>query len=86
MLLLFHNINHYCSLFFFSGLPKVVTHFSVLATNFQDLTKSLFCAGDLLRNTGNLIDKLFDVDDTLCRSWSKPDFIQSLLEAIKQVR
>ena len=41
--------------------------------------------GDLLRNTGNLVDKLFDVDDELCKSWSKPDFIQALLEAIKQV-
>ncbi len=45
----------------------------------------MVCAGDLLGSTGNLVDKLLDVDDELCKSWSKPDFVQALLEATKQV-
>ncbi len=40
---------------------------------------------DLLGSTGNFVDKLLDVDEATCLQWSKPDFIQSVLEAAKQV-
>ena len=41
---------------------------------------------DLLRNLAEFVDKLMDIDDEVIELWGKPDLVQAVLEAVKQVR
>ncbi|KAK3101312.1 hypothetical protein FSP39_002616 [Pinctada imbricata] len=40
---------------------------------------------DLLKNTGEFVDILLDVNEELCQSWGTIEFMHALLEAIKQI-
>ncbi|XP_064634981.1 protein saal1-like [Lineus longissimus] len=40
---------------------------------------------DLLKNTGELLDKLLDVDETFCSLWGKEDLVFAIQEAMKQI-
>lgn len=41
--------------------------------------------GELLHNTAELVDKMMDVDEGLCETFSTEDLIQGVLEASKQI-
>ena len=42
--------------------------------------------GILLKNTGEFIDKLMELDEDLCSQWSTADLVLGLMEAVKQTR
>lgn len=40
---------------------------------------------DLLKNTGEFVDVLLDLQEDMCENWATAEFVQALLEAIKQI-
>lgn len=40
---------------------------------------------ELLKNTGELVNILMDLDDVLCRRWSEASLLTSMFEAIKEI-
>ena len=47
---------------------------------------SIVFSGELLHNAAELVDKIMDVDETLCERWSTVELIRGVLEAAKQVK
>lgn len=76
------------------NIPKVLKTF----VPFCRLAVFLSSAADLLEKVGELVEKLFDADEELMKSWitahpreeddadSHPDVVVCLLEAAKQLR
>ncbi|CAH1787799.1 unnamed protein product [Owenia fusiformis] len=66
-----------------SWIPAIKQHETVLQNILFVFNSST--NNDLLKNMGELVDKLLEMDEEICTQWATVQFVQSLHEAIKQI-